>query len=323
MLAGLPGISCAAPPKPRPEIVARPIEGVTLPDQPGEARLDAAYVLTSRDREFGGISSAAMAGGRLLLLSDRSRLFVLNPPPVQDTARGFALGIVDKRRLTTAQGDELDAEAMIVTDDAGGLVVSDEGSGRLEVFRPGQMRALRSNQPAPRLAALGARNNEGVEALARLPDGSLLVMAEGRTADALFVMAARSTEKDWLPLRYRPGDGFSPTELAVAGDYLFVLERRISLLTGWQARLVAVSLAHVPARPGEMIQGRELAVISGASLGENYEALVATQTAPCDYRFVLLSDDNFNALQQTLWLELSWTAAASSGCSAARDSARR
>ena len=47
-------------------------------------------------------------------------------------------------------------------------------------------------------------------------------------------------------LRYRAKAGFLPTDAEVAGDQLFVLERRLSLLGGWQARIVAVPLAGLP-----------------------------------------------------------------------------
>ena len=88
--------------------------------------------------------------------------------------------------------------------------------------------------------------NEGVETLALLPDGALLAIAEGAWFDDGLHAAVRMAGDGSVPLRYRAATGFLPTDAEVAGDQLFVLERRLSLLGGWQARVVAVPLAELP-----------------------------------------------------------------------------
>ena len=85
-----------------------------------------------------------------------------------------------------------------------------------------------------------------------------------------------------------------------------MLERRLSLLGGWQARIVAVPLAELPSDAEAVFAGHELATISGSVLGENYEALTAWRDAAGAYRLLLVSDDNFSGLQRTQLLELRW-----------------
>ena len=110
---------------------------------------------------------------------------------------------------------------------------------------------------------------------------------------------------------------FSPTDLAAAPPWLFVLERRLSLLGGWQARMVALPLAALLAETGRAIEGRALATVSGARLGENYEALAAARE-PGGYPSAARSpDDNFTAFQRTLLLSLFWPDEASPVAAAA------
>ena len=80
--------------------------------------------------------------------------------------------------------------------------------------------------------------------------------------------------------------GFCPTDAEVAGDQLFVLERRLSLLGGWQARIVAVPLAELPGDADAVIAGHELGTVAGSELGENYEAIDAWVDPAGGYRLI-------------------------------------
>ena len=98
----------------------------------------------------------------------------------------------------------------------------------------------------------------------------------------------------------------SATDAAVAGDRLFVLERRLSLFGGWRNRIVMLPVAELPDRADDVIEGVELAVISGPVLGENYEGLNVRRVDDGSYALTVVADDNFNGVQHTQLLELRW-----------------
>ena len=281
-----------------------PRDGSALPARIGALDLLGAFELRSADPHFGGISGARLAHGRLLLLSDRSRVFEVTWP----THRGrttFALPLSSQIALVDGRGRPLDAEALEVTP-GGDLLVADEGRSRL--FRYGPGFGVPKTKPRPLAEGFAEHRptNEGVETLALLPDGSLLAIAEGAWIDDGLHAAVRMNGNGSVPLRYRAAAGFVPTDAEVAGDQLFVLERRLSLLGGWQTRIVAVPLAELPTGSEAVFAGHELARISGSTLGENYEALTAWRDDAGAYRLLLVSDDNFSGLQSTRLLELRW-----------------
>lgn len=292
--------ACARPPLPRPELTGEPLMP-RLPARIDDLGLEGAWVLGGNTPGFGGISAARLDGDRLLLLSDRSRLFAVHWPS-RLPGRWFTIPLLAEDDLSRTTGRRLDTEAMALLPD-GRLVVADEERGRLEELAAGSHRVLRTRTVA-RLAS-PAGTNEGIEALDRLPDGGLLALREGRDTGS-WHPAAKLDEGDEVPLRYRSAPGFRPVDLAVADPWLFVLERQVSLLGGWQARIVVLPLAELLRDGSGGIEGRALATIKGPDLGENYEALAVTPRLEGGFLLLMVSDDNFSALQRTLLLALSW-----------------
>jgi hypothetical protein len=301
-------LACAPQPQARPEVRAVPLHradgAAPPPERLGRLRLLRAYELRSPDRDFGGISGAALDGERLLLLSDRSRLFEL-AWPADPPGGPFSAALVAERELGSVGERQLDTEALALEPD-GSLLVADEQFGQLLLFATGSAEPQGPPRQLPGAFAEPRAANNGVETVARLADGSLLAISEGAWAGGSLHAAVRLGEGGPVALRYRAAEGFSPTDAGAAGEHLFVLERRVSLFGGWQARVAAVRLADLPDREGGVIEGEELALISGPELGENYEALAVRTATDDGYRLVVVSDDNLNALQRTQFLELSW-----------------
>ncbi len=277
---------------------------VPLPRRVGDLDLVGAYVLHGTSGAFGGISGARVADGRLLLLSDRSRLFELEWPAHAPRAP-FAMPVLDERQLLDGRRRALDAEALELGAD-GHVLVGDESRGRVFDYPPGASRPAGPPLSLPGAFAEQRPTNEGLETLARLPDGGLLAISEGAWAGPDLHAAVRLTDNDPVAFSYRSAPGYRPTDAGVAGDRLFVLERRLSLLGGWQVRIVTLPLSALPDTSGGIVDGEKLATIGGSVLGENYEALAVRHVAD-SYVLLILSDDNFNGIQQTQMLELRWS----------------
>ena len=210
-------------------------------------------------------------------------------------------------RWSTARGQPLDAEALVLAP-GGDVLVADEARGqRGPLCRWRRRHRRRRVRRLPGPFASSAATNEGVETLARLPDGSLLAIAEGGwRGEGLHAAVLLTATARWRCAIVAAPD-FGPTDAAVAGDWLFVLERRLSLLGGWQARIVTLPLAELPERrrmPSSPVTSS--ATVAGPVLGENYEAIDAWVDPAGGYRLLLVSDDNFSGLQRTQLLELRW-----------------
>ena len=186
----------------------------------------------------------------------------------------------------------------------GSVVVGAEGGRRL--FRLGP-----DGKPMTPLALpdflQNLPGNEGVEALAALPGGALLAVSEGAYTGSGLVVAGHLEGKGAIRLAVAAPDNFRPTGADAAGGMLFLLQRRLSLLGGLQARIVAVPLnrfAHP--REGMEIDGHELARLGAGSFAENFEGIAVRRAADGRYLVYLVVDDNFSALQRTLLLQFAW-----------------
>ncbi len=124
--------------------------------------------------------------------------------------------------------------------------------------------------------ASGAARNQGIEALATLPDGVLLAVGEGATGDEGRTPAALRSRSGTVRVGFASGGGLHPTDAVAVGPWLLILERRLSLLTGWHSRIVAVPIDRLATEPRWRRRGRELALSRDRELGENYEGLAAT-----------------------------------------------
>ena len=173
--------------------------------------------------------------------------------------------------------------------------------------------------PAGRPAAVGLppghepMSNEGLESLARLPDGRLLALSEGLTAerDGITVwqgaLAAApglpETAGDWRPI-YLPQDAdLAPVDAALGPDglWLYWLERGWSLIGGTRVKLKRAPVATLQA--GALLQPEELAFLKPPLTVDNFEGLWLRRGPAGETLITLLSDDNFQDLQRTLLLQ--------------------
>ncbi len=158
--------------------------------------------------------------------------------------------------------------------------------------------------PPPGLDA--APRNGGLESLALLADGRLLAITE--RLEPLGSPGLRQGwiggPGHWVPLTYRPEDGFLPVDAAGLPDGgALVLERRFAWYSGFAARLTYMRAAAIAAvGPGTILEGTEILRLDGGlAPAENWEGVAALRHGG-RVLVALVSDDNHALTQRSLLL---------------------
>jgi hypothetical protein len=268
----------------------------------GELELRAGFLLASADPRFGSLSGLWLDpdGERLIVASDRGELWLADPVHADD---GKLLGIEDWRAVApaTLPGDptsgKRDAEALAGI--GADLVIAYEGQHRLRRVLRSAPEAAATAAPAP--PELAQAHNRGIEALAGLEDGALLAIAEGVRRPSGDLAAWLIEDDRVAALAYVPAPGFAVTGADRLDDTVYVLERRLSLLGGLTARVVALDAAAIV--PGARLVGRELAVLGPPAISDNFEGIAARRGPAGEALLYLVSDDNQSPLLRTVLLQ--------------------
>lgn len=264
----------------------------------GELRgvtLTGAWRLESPHEAFGGLSGLLVEGGQVTMVGDQGWWFSGRRGPQGLEPR---VGIL---RMTGNRGEPLDkrgGDAEGLTRRGGRLVVSFERDHRIaaHIGRGRLGRTVRSG------ALSELAYNGGLEALATLPDGRLLAVAEEAVGEAFpvfLVDQAGSVTEARLPKRSR----HQVTGADVGPDgKLYLLRRFFSVLTGLSIRLDRYHLG-ADGLPDPRT-AETLAAWESTSGIDNMEGVAAFRDEAGATRLWLLSDDNFNALQRSILVEL-------------------
>ena len=262
--------------------------------------------LRSDEAAFGGLSGLSVtADGRLAAVSDRGRWFTARIVR-NDAGRLVGLAEASLGPLRDAQGRPVrdawrDAESLERLPN-GDWLVSFEGEHRVWRY-PAEAGGLQG-RPVPvstPKAIRGAPANGGLEALAPLPDGRILMLAQGLKRDD----GARA---GWLvgdgeieALGYRTAPKFLPTDAAtLPGGDVLVLSRHFSVIGGVRARLERIPAGAIKA--GVTVQGTLVARFERPLTVDNFEGVAVVQDDDGATLVYILSDDNFNFFQRTLLL---------------------
>ncbi len=257
---------------------------------------------------FGGFSGLYLAPDlALTVISDRGAWFTA--PLLMQGEKPIGLGTLRQGLLRDAQGVPLrrghlaDAEALVRRPD-GNWLVAFEGLHRIRVYRDLDAPAAAFEAP-PGLE--NAPGNGGLESLALLADGRLLAITE-RMGENGRIQAWTGGPGAWVPRFYRPTPGFAPTDATGLPDGgALVLERRFSFLEGgFNCRLVHVPRAAL-AGSGE-ITGAPMLNLPPDAPAENWEG-VAVLPRGREWWIALISDDNENLLQRSLFALYAWAVA--------------
>lgn len=251
---------------------------------------------------LGGVSAASLDGAVLTVLSDRGRWYCLRLSHAADGrllgVEPIAAGTLGGRDGKPVKGWWRDAEALARTPE--GLVAGFERNHRLWLYGQGLDGPPRALAPPPEVA--GLPGNGGLEAVASLPGGGLLLIAEeGGAGAGNDVPAWIGRPGHWTAAAWRVSEGFAPTDATVLDDgKVLVLERRFTLLGGWAARLRVARLADF--RADAVAEGVEIARLAAPFPVDNMEAMAVGRAADGGLLLHLLSDDNFSLFQATLLL---------------------
>jgi len=296
----------ARPATQSPRIIATPV--ALDPADPARSRVGAlrylgGWMLTSRDRRFGGISSMVVRGGRVIALSDAGTVLSFRIGPRGDMIDPRFFPLPDGPG-SSAKKQNRDTESLQQDPVSGRLWVGFEDANAIWRYAPGFTRAERhANPPAMR----NWPANGGPEAMARLSDGRFIVFSEeqpgpqGSTAALLFAGDPTDPSAKPLSFGYRAPTGYRVTDAGQLPDgRIVLLNRRFTLLEGVSAVVTIVDPRQIA--PGRVLVPRELARLASPLTVDNMEALSIDREGRRTILWIA-SDDNFNGVQRTLLLK--------------------
>lgn len=268
----------------------------------GRLRYRGGLQLTSPDPRFGGLSGLHVSDdGSWLAITDegcwvRGRLLYHDGRLVG--VAGDSIGtlrdpggspLVDKR--------DQDAEELLVLD-SGERIVSFERRHRILAYSAGDVAFAAPSLVAPPPDLETAPENGGLESLAALPDGRMLLLSE-RLHVAGGVRGWLGTPGAWHPFAVRVEGILRPAGAAALPDGdVVVLLRGFAPLTGTVVQVRRLPRARL--ENGTSLDGVRLAELRAPLTVDNFEAVAVRPGPRGETLLYLLSDDNFNPLQRTL-----------------------
>jgi hypothetical protein len=280
---------------------------------PQQTRVDslefvAGFVLKSDTPEWGGYSGMIMApdGSQLVAISDVGHWLKL---ALQHDGEGRLTGIgaarieplLDEEGKPLASKDWSDAEAIARLPN-GDFIVAFERHHRLWRYASADGVPAGPAQPVAAPEAITALpDNSGIEAVAVMPDGRLILAAEGGADPVkgarVWIRTGQSWQQKWL----EHADGFDPTDMApLTDDYLVLLERRYNETDGPAARISVIGSRMML---GDAFTGYTLAVLRLPLSVDNFEDIALRAAPSGDTYIYVLSDDNQSKQQRTLLLQ--------------------
>jgi hypothetical protein len=269
--------------------------------------------LTSRHREFGGLSGLRVlpGGERFVALSDRAHW--LTGRIVYAGGRPSGIADAEMAPMLEPDGRPLRARGWydtesLAADGVGALYVGIEGANRILRFDFAASGVLARGEVVPAPAEIARLpGNKGLEAMAFVPDGqplggTVIAVSErglDRAGDIKAFLVGGPTPGEFSVKRRDEFD-VSDCALLPSGD-LVLLERRFSWTSGLAIRLRRIASRTI--RPGALVDG---AVLMTADMGyqiDNMEGLGIHRGLDGEAVLTLVSDDNFSFLQRTLLLQ--------------------
>lgn len=271
--------------------------------EPGTARIRdlRGFRLTSDDPRFGGLSGAVWQDGHLYAVSDRGTIFRATP---KFDDQGLLTNLYDWRAASLEAPDirraALDVEAL-AGDRPERLTIGLEDRQTLRHLDLRRDNAMMSRD-GPATSFPDLSGNEGIEGLCSAPGGGWIAFSEAKPERDGYAVSWVDG-RDAHTLSYRAAPDFKVTGADRVGDRIFVLERRFGFLSGWQSRISMVNASDLTSPDARLIPQR-LVHLRPPMHMDNFEAIATRKQANGLVTATLLSDDNFNPLQETLLYDI-------------------
>ena len=268
----------------------------------GDLEFISGMSVTSDNKRFGGLSDLHVSpDGQMIAITDKGNRLAAR---LRYDQYGKLVGLDDGDivKLQTPKGKKLkgkkksDAEGLARTKD--GWFVSFEHKQRIWFYPGDDPAAVVAIKVAPPKGLKNMPANGGLESLVELNNGRLLTFSEDLENTEGQTQGWLRTGDGWRKIHLSRPDDFAPTGMTrlASGDIL-VLERSFSIMNGPAARIRLIDQANI--KPETVLEGREIARLSGSQTVDNMEGISAVMT-PKGERIYLISDDNFNPLQRNL-----------------------
>ena len=268
--------------------------------------------MTSDNSDFGGISSMlALADNRFLFLNDAGVLIGFTLDEQNNTAvRPFIAPLPDG----PAKENEFakvnwDAESLVYDQRTGQYWVGYEHYHELWRYGPSFARKEAANK-VPKMQKWP--QNGGAEAMLRLVDqktgeNRFLVFSEkapfSKGGYQALIFDGDPAEPGTKAVRfgYQPPDGYNLTDTVLFGnDQALLLHRRFTPLDGFSAILSVAKPSEI--KPDRVWTSTKIATLKPPMRVDNMEALAVTEEGG-EKIIWIASDDNFNAVQETILLK--------------------
>lgn len=277
---------------------ARRTKGVPL-------RFEAAWRLTADHPDFGGLSAVSRYQGQLMAISDSGALFSFSPSAAQDRWPA-QVSALPKGCMASVMKADRDSESLAVDPQAGRYWIGLESRNAICSVASGEEGRL--VQPA---SMAKWKLTSGPEAMARLADGRILVIAEQSPTPSesvpalLFDHDPIENAEAVHALRYQPPAGYAPVDVASLPDgRLLILHRAFRLPFEFSAVLSLGQLAETDGR--WTLNASPIAWFRDGRGRENWEALAVEDNGEDRATIWMASDDNYLVLQSTYLLKLAW-----------------
>lgn len=281
-------------------------------DEPGATRVGqliwrGGIEMRASLRNFGGWSDLSISpdGRTLTAISDEGAWLTAT---VRYDAGGNLTGLADARMGQVRGLDgrpieskaEADAEGLAQLPDGSWLVALER---RHRLWRYPSLTATPLPVEGPREIGMQPKNG-GIEALAALPDGTVVALSEEYSQASGTVVGwigkpAAGGRYAWSSFSYATIPDFQPTAIAVLPDGSFAtIERAFDMVRGVRCRVMRFDPTQL--RPGAIVRPEELARLASPYAVDNLEGLAATRSPAGKTLLWLISDDNFNPLQRNI-----------------------